>query len=291
METKTCCTCKQEKTIDHFSRNKRSKDGYKAYCKECAAEQGRRYRQQHPDRKRESSRKAYEQAKAKANERTKAQEMATPIKTCSVCGIEKPISDFHRKPEGGYRAYCKDCANKRTAEYQRKNRDRIIQRKREYNAGRREEIHAYNVEYYRAHSEEIKARVDEWAKANPEWAKELQVLSFHRTRSRRAGVKSSFTRDEWTLCKAFFTEDRVLRCAYCGKPIKKATQDHVIPLAYGGENTAANIVPACNSCNASKGNESMGEWFRSKPFYSEEREKKIATYLELQKHADTERAT
>ena len=42
-------------------------------------------------------------------------------KVCSKCGIEKPISEYHKngfKPNGDqkYRGYCKSCANKRETE-------------------------------------------------------------------------------------------------------------------------------------------------------------------------------
>lgn len=42
-------------------------------------------------------------------------------KICSKCGIEKPISEYHKngfnsKGEQKYRGYCKTCANKRETE-------------------------------------------------------------------------------------------------------------------------------------------------------------------------------
>jgi 5-methylcytosine-specific restriction endonuclease McrA len=44
------------------------------------------------------------------------------------------------------------------------------------------------------------------------------------------------------------------RCVYCGKRAKgHLTQDHLTPLAKGGNHTKNNIVPACRKCNAIKG--------------------------------------
>ena len=41
------------------------------------------------------------------------------------------------------------------------------------------------------------------------------------------------------------------RCHYCGAPA--TTVDAVVPAARGGQHTADNLVPACTSCNTSKG--------------------------------------
>lgn len=47
-------------------------------------------------------------------------------------------------------------------------------------------------------------------------------------------------------------------CAYCGA---HATHlDHVDPLSKGGGDIEANIVPACASCNLSKGAKTLAEW-------------------------------
>lgn len=43
------------------------------------------------------------------------------------------------------------------------------------------------------------------------------------------------------------------RCFYCGEPVgAKATFDHLIPLAYGGADAAANAVLAHRRCNLRK---------------------------------------
>lgn len=44
-------------------------------------------------------------------------------------------------------------------------------------------------------------------------------------------------------------------CIYCGgrAPDVKLTVDHIIPVALGGQDNAANLVTACAECNAGKG--------------------------------------
>lgn len=47
-------------------------------------------------------------------------------------------------------------------------------------------------------------------------------------------------------------------CAYCGEPAQ--TIDHIRPRIAGGSDDATNLVPACRSCNGSKGARSLESW-------------------------------
>lgn len=47
-------------------------------------------------------------------------------------------------------------------------------------------------------------------------------------------------------------------CAYCPGPFEHV--DHVIPLSKGGTAWPSNLVPACASCNCSKGAKNVWEW-------------------------------
>lgn len=49
------------------------------------------------------------------------------------------------------------------------------------------------------------------------------------------------------------------RCAYCCA-VGELHIEHVIPLARGGRHAIGNIVPACSTCNYSKGNRLLVEW-------------------------------
>jgi 5-methylcytosine-specific restriction endonuclease McrA len=70
---------------------------------------------------------------------------------------------------------------------------------------------------------------------------------------RRAALNAApvndLTRKEWEAIKTQYG----YRCVYCHKKPKRLEMDHIIPLSKGGSHTASNIVPACRSCNASKG--------------------------------------
>lgn len=78
-------------------------------------------------------------------------------------------------------------------------------------------------------------------------------------------------KDAWNNC-----------CAYCGNPPiddKSLTVDHVKPKSKGGENTTSNCVPACKSCNHSKGSSHWKEWYKDQPFYSKEKEEQIKKWI------------
>ncbi len=48
-------------------------------------------------------------------------------------------------------------------------------------------------------------------------------------------------------------------CVYCGS-IADLSTDHLIPRNKGGNDSADNVVLACRSCNASKGDKGVFEW-------------------------------
>lgn len=50
------------------------------------------------------------------------------------------------------------------------------------------------------------------------------------------------------------------RCAYCQTNEHPLTIDHLLPLSRGGAHTKSNIVPACKSCNSSKGGKTLLEF-------------------------------
>lgn len=81
-------------------------------------------------------------------------------------------------------------------------------------------------------------------------------------RLRKKGVKGYHSHRQWEelLSASGF------KCFYCGTSIEEgvgknlATRDHVIPIMRGGHDDIDNIVPACKSCNSSKGNMTAEEY-------------------------------
>lgn len=91
---------------------------------------------------------------------------------------------------------------------------------------------------------------------------------------RRGEQNVDYTHQQWKETVIFFSGE----CAYCGRTMLKGerlTRDHLEPVSEGGATTQDNIVPACNSCNCSKGASEWREWFMKQPFFSQERMNRI----------------
>ena len=276
--TKICACCKKEKATDCFSKKRSTKDGLNPYCKDCISIKSKAYRTAHREEVQERKKASYHKSKQRADERT-AEQLKAGSRICTRCGVEKPLSEFGRRGNGGFYSQCRSCVNEITTEYARINRDKVIERKRMYHKTHKEQIDAYNREYYKNHTKEARERTREWETNNPEEVRLNAIMAAHRKRSKAAGVESSYSKAKWKRCKEYFSEDGVVHCAYCGKPVKRATIDHVVSLEQGGQNDSENVVPACLKCNSAKGNKQWIEWFRNQPFYSSAREQKIKTYL------------
>ena len=52
-------------------------------------------------------------------------------------------------------------------------------------------------------------------------------------------------------------------CAYCHVQLGDSFDwDHVVPVSRGGRHSVGNLVPACQTCNRSKGAKLLVEWRR-----------------------------
>ena len=81
--------------------------------------------------------------------------------------------------------------------------------------------------------------------------KAKQARRAHRRRQRTKSTISDLTADQWKQILDAYNR----HCAYCLGRLPRAElhRDHFIPVVDGGGLTAANVVPACPSCNSRKG--------------------------------------
>jgi hypothetical protein len=72
------------------------------------------------------------------------------------------------------------------------------------------------------------------------------------------------------------------RCAFCNSP-DRLTIEHVVARSKGGPHAIGNILPTCHRCNMSKRDHDVETWYRSQPFFSELRWRKICRVLGWQR--------
>ncbi len=85
------------------------------------------------------------------------------------------------------------------------------------------------------------------------------VISANKTIRRKTRLKNAapvepVTPENWAERLALFGGF----CAYCDQPA--TDRDHVIPLDLGGTDDILNVVPACGTCNSSKGAKNPLVW-------------------------------
>ena len=111
----------------------------------------------------------------------------------------------------------------------------------------------------RWHYQEYMAK---WKAENPEYQRMWRETDTGRAsvqrghtarRDKEREIINTLTSDEWEdILKQYD-----YKCAYCRRSILDLpgglVRDHVIPISRGGNNIKENVVPACRSCNSSKG--------------------------------------
>jgi hypothetical protein len=192
------------------------------------------------------------------------------VRACGDCGTNLGAGDRRRKICDGCResraerrrGYQRDYQRRlqaadpdkvrdRTRRSYRKNRDARIEGSRRYELENPQKVIASRRRYYRDNRPELITRATEYARRRGDGAE--------KSRERRRLLREAaghHTREEFeALCEAF-----EFRCAYCGDAPDALTEDHVEALSIGGSDSIDNVLPACASCNASKGTESVDEF-------------------------------
>lgn len=233
--TKRCTVCKQYLPLDSFCKSKLRVDGLHYECRLCVREQRiRRKRASNPDYvprpfqrfqsrcarcKKRYDREYYESNKAELLVKQREYLRSLPPETRKQ--RTDRVREKLRSQAEQQRAYFRN--------RYKKQRDRLLAQRQAYRDRNRDRMRAYFKQWHAKH--------DGYA-------------SIQRQRRRVLMMNGNpvLTVEQWRFIKRAFG----YRCAYCGEK-KALTMDHVIPLIRGGKHEMSNIVPACRSCNASKG--------------------------------------
>lgn len=183
-------------------------------------------------------------------------------KTCSVCGCEKPVSEFskNKTTKDGMRQQCKACdkaaraiyyaatQDKRraaSAAWNKANPDKAKARKAAWVAGNVDRAKQTLAIWRAANGDKIKAAAANYRAANSE-ARRLHQQN-RRSRARGAGGKLS----KELPAKLFNLQKG--KCPCCKQPLGDDYHlDHIVPLALGGTNTDDNIQLLRAICNQQK---------------------------------------
>lgn len=204
---------------------------------------------------------------------------------CKACRTQHSATSYAADPEK-HRAKSARWRTRHPAKvqkYQDGYKPRKKQLRRQRYVENREAVLAQNAAWYTANKDQRKLSMADWEERNKDNRKEQRAtrylenpekmrasrqawdaahpgygaVKWERRRSRQAGAALN------DLSEAQFEELKAAwnyRCAYCPdscRECKKKThdlhQDHVEPVANGGNYTVQNIVPCCQRCNSQKG--------------------------------------
>ena len=212
---------------------------------------------------------------------------------CKKCGAEKHWVKNKSAKAGGQWG-CPACQRENSRRYHQANPGKLAANARAWNQANPEKVAASSRAYRQANRERLAANARARAKANPgkleanarAWAQanrekvaahsrawykanpEKAAANCHRylARKRNATVPGR------EVTAAIEIERKALfgGCCFCGSQ-EKLTLEHLTPLIKGGLHVAENLLGSCLSCNCSKRDSPVKEWYRAQPFFSEER--------------------
>lgn len=213
-ETKPCSTCARELPLLAFGLNKCKRDGLQGYCRECAQESQRRWKERNPGKNRERLRRAYEENREARIKQSRDWAIAHPERRRA---IERKALKVNRER--------KNAQSRKWRELHPERRKEVVNK---WDKGNRDKLNA--AARRRDHEDPTR-----------------RIVKANKRRTRITSAGGSFTRTEWKdLCARYG-----FACVCCGE-VKPLTVDHVIPVSKGGTSYIDNLQPLCKSCNSAK---------------------------------------
>lgn len=167
------------------------------------------------------------------------------VRTCGWCGVD--INDMNPRAQYCGRQHKKNAASKRH---------------RERNPGYFKRYHGSpaRVAWLEENKELVRSYAREYARqyrtghpdaARAWWTANKDKHRLYQANRRAAKSAHTYIVTERDVTRLIARYDGC--CAYCGQQSNSLHLDHVIPLARGGRHSIGNLVPACRTCNTSKG--------------------------------------
>lgn len=246
--TKTCFTCKLNKSATEFYRNKYRIDGLTDECKECSK------------LKANTNRQKYSSGQFIHKNIT--------LKTCYRCGLNQSIESYNknRSSSDGRSSECRICVNNYNKLYRNTmNKVKVAEYNKQYRNDNKEKLKAKHKIYKNLNKDEMAIRQHKWYEKNKDSVKTRTAKSkksnpkqhSNYANKRRAKKKSLFT-------EKFSTNDIINKygdkCFYCSGVFEHI--DHYIPLSKNGTHTLDNVRPSCKKCNLCKNSKSPEDWYK-----------------------------
>ena len=254
---KHCSKCKEWKPVSEFVHDKNRTSGLFVSCKSCykiyydahreqIREQGKKYRAEHREEKVIKDR---EYRIAHLEERREFDRKRYPAR-------REERREYNKK----YQASHKEELRSKGKERRAKNLERDRANWKKHYIEYREEICEYAKEYRATHREEMHKRDIARRVQKTQYQRMYRIMRPDKTieynntrRARKLSAEGNgITARQWRNLKEEYNH----LCAYCNQK-KPLAMDHIVPLSEDGRHDAENIIPACRSCNSSKGKLSL----------------------------------
>lgn len=230
-QPKRCTLCGELKPLLDFCKNKATKDGRHHRCRTCESARVKHYKEQNPEKVRESGRRWKERNPETVRENARRYRQQNPNK-------QREYYQTNREQRK---------ADARQWHYE--NRERHLETMRDYYSRNKEKFSEQGRQWKQENPERARAHVQEWIEKNPERRRTIALNYIAR--------KYDAPGDGSTL-----GELTALHGSFCYLCLKAPATDveHMTPLSRGGSNQPENLRPACHPCNTSKGSKTYEEY-------------------------------
>jgi len=178
----------------------------------------------------------------------------------------------------GLNTYCKKCAKAKSLKNRWDNIDRSRETSKQWNRKNVDVIEKANKKYRKTKIKEKQEYQSNYYKLHPD-----KLKGYNETRNHK---NHNITEKEWEDCKKYFNH----RCCYCDlkieehyivrKGIRKLGDFHKEHADHFGENNLSNCIPSCGSCNSSKWEFPLDNWYTEEnSVFSQNRYNKIMEWL------------